>query len=207
MKGLLHRRPSASMIVALLALVVAASGTAIASFGPFKGDKIIKRNSLSGNRLKGHTVSGDQINLSKLGKVPNAVNADVTRYADSAGNAQQLGGVQATGYVRVDCGSQTGQIRGSAYVPASGAFSSTFVNVAGAYNCSGQPVQARRTGPGAYEVKLPGNPAAAAVGSVNVAGGTPHDTVTIVQIGPGDYTVLVGSPTTPADDPFEILVP
>jgi hypothetical protein len=64
------------MVVAVAALVVALGGTASAAFGPFKGDTIIKKHSLSGNRLKNNTITGAQINLSRLGKVPNATNSD-----------------------------------------------------------------------------------------------------------------------------------
>ena len=51
------RIPSASMVVASIALVVAVTGTAIAA-SQVSGDKLIKKNSLSGNRLRQHTVEG-----------------------------------------------------------------------------------------------------------------------------------------------------
>jgi hypothetical protein len=86
------RRPSASMVVALLALIVALGGTAIA--GPtaqlarlVRGDKVLKKHSLSGNRLKNHTITGRQIKLSKLGKVRSAGTADVATTAAHAGSA------------------------------------------------------------------------------------------------------------------------
>jgi hypothetical protein len=78
MKKLLGRRPSASMVVAMLALVVALTGTAYAA-GLVNGDKLIKKNSLSGNRLRNHTITGTQVNLNQLGKVPSAKNADVAK--------------------------------------------------------------------------------------------------------------------------------
>lgn len=86
MKKLL-RKPSASMLVAIIALIVAATGTAIAA-GQVNGDKLIKKNSLSGNRLRAHTVTGQQINLVKLGKVPSASQADSAINAQHALNAQ-----------------------------------------------------------------------------------------------------------------------
>jgi hypothetical protein len=49
------------MAVAVIALVVALGGTAAASFGPFKGDKIVKNRSLSGIRLKKHTITATEI--------------------------------------------------------------------------------------------------------------------------------------------------
>ena len=81
------RMPSASMAVALTALVVAVCGTALAA-ARMSGDKLIKRSSLSGNRLRGHTLSGAQINLRRLGKVPAAAKADSATRALTAITAQ-----------------------------------------------------------------------------------------------------------------------
>ncbi len=90
----LFRRPSASMVVAIIALVVATTGTAIAA-GQVSGDKLIKKNSLSGNRLRKHTVTGTQINLAKLGTVPSASKANSATGAQSAVNAQNATSVQS----------------------------------------------------------------------------------------------------------------
>src|ERR1700733_599928 len=87
MKKFLHRRPSASMVVAMTALVVAASGTAVAATKLVSGDKLIKKGSLSGNRLRNHTLTGTQVKLSKLGKVPAATHADHATNADHATDA------------------------------------------------------------------------------------------------------------------------
>jgi hypothetical protein len=87
------RRPSASMVVASIALVVASTGTAIAA-GQVSGDKLIKKNSLSGNRLRKHTVTGTQINLAKLGTVPIASMAGSATSAQSAVNAQNATSAQ-----------------------------------------------------------------------------------------------------------------
>ncbi len=80
----LLRRPSASMVVAIAALIFAVSGTAAAAGGLLKGDKLIKKGSLSGNRLRKHTITGTQVNLKKLGKVPSAKNADHATTANTA---------------------------------------------------------------------------------------------------------------------------
>lgn len=108
------RRPSASLIVALLALVVAMSGSAVAATRLFNGDRVIRKGTLSGNRLRRHTLTGVQINLNKLGKVPSAAHADqasiavnATNATDAlaatdalnAGNAAQLGGQPASSYL------------------------------------------------------------------------------------------------------------
>lgn len=81
------RRPSASMVVAITALIFAASGTAVAASHLVSGDKLIKKHSLSGSRLRNHTITGNQVNLNKLGKVPSARNADHATSADSATTA------------------------------------------------------------------------------------------------------------------------
>jgi hypothetical protein len=81
-----RRRPSAAMVVAILALVIAASGTAVAARRLVIGDSLIRKDSLSGNRLRNATVTGRQIKLSSLGQVPSARTAD---------NADALGGNKA----------------------------------------------------------------------------------------------------------------
>lgn len=74
-------RPSPAIIVALLALAVASSSGAYAvSLAKQKGDKIIKVDSLSGDRLKTDTVTGNQIKESTLGKVPSSGKADLASH-------------------------------------------------------------------------------------------------------------------------------
>lgn len=71
-----RRRPSAALLVAILALVVAMTGSAIA--GPLKtviDGSSIKKDSIPGDRLVDHTLTGQQIDLGKLGTVPSAANA------------------------------------------------------------------------------------------------------------------------------------
>lgn len=52
---------------------------------------MIKEHSLSGDRLKSHTLTGAEINLSKLGKVPSAATADSATNATNATNATTAG--------------------------------------------------------------------------------------------------------------------
>jgi hypothetical protein len=94
MRSLRARRPSASMVVSLVALVVACSGTAVAATGLVNGDNIIRKGTLSGDRLRRHTLTGRQINLRKLGKVPRAHAADT---AGSAGYAAHAGSAGSAG--------------------------------------------------------------------------------------------------------------
>jgi hypothetical protein len=100
-----------STIIAIIALVIAASGTAVAATKLANGDKLIKKGTLSGNRLRKHTLTGTQINLKKLGTVPNATNANHATSATSAtsaisatsatnaGNAAALNGQPASSYL------------------------------------------------------------------------------------------------------------
>lgn len=128
--------------------------------------------------------------------------------ATNAANALALGGIPASGYTRNDCGSTTGQIKGFAEVPASASFPSTFTKVSLSYNCSGQEVQAKRTGTGEYEVKFIGNPAAIAMGTSNAGTGFPDvNSVSVLGSG-GDWKVAVYNGVAGLiDDQFELLVP
>jgi hypothetical protein len=231
------------MVVAVAALLVALSGTAVAAGHLARGDSLIAKNSLSGNRLRNHTLSGTQINLSKLGKVNSAKKADTATNATNATtaatatnattaatatnattaatatnattaatatNALSLGGIAASGYTRNDCSSVTGQIKGFVLVPASTTFSSTLTNVAGAYNCSGQAVQARRIGVGDYEVKFLGSPVTIALGNiVDPSTITDHAFVSFTQIGAGDFEVLEFNAVLAAaqDRQFSVVTP
>jgi hypothetical protein len=87
MKAVLRRRPSGAMVVAMIALLLAASGTAVAASKLVSGDKVIKKHSLSGNRLRNHTITGTQVNMAKLGKVRSAKHADSASTATNATNA------------------------------------------------------------------------------------------------------------------------
>jgi hypothetical protein len=94
-RQLWSHKPSAAMVVAVVALAVALSGTAIAASGRVSGDKLIKKGSLSGNRLRSRTLTGKQINLDELGTVPAAAQAGT---AANATNAGELGGRQPSAY-------------------------------------------------------------------------------------------------------------
>jgi hypothetical protein len=87
MRHLLRRRPSAAMVVAIVALVVAMSGSAVAASTLVGGNSLIKKNSLSGNRLQNRSVTGSKIKLSTLGTVPSATKATSATTATTAGAA------------------------------------------------------------------------------------------------------------------------
>jgi hypothetical protein len=106
------------MAVAMTALVVSLGGTAFAAKKLVDGNNLIKKGSLSGNRLKKHTLTSTQVNVNRLGKVPSAKAADAAAlatnaahataadsatnagHATTADNATNLGGVAAAAFQR-----------------------------------------------------------------------------------------------------------
>jgi hypothetical protein len=116
MHRLRPRKPSPAMVVAVIALVVALGGTASAAFGPSNGDRLIKKHSLSGNRLRNKAIGAAQIDLKRLGRVPRAAKADTATNAvhatsaTTATNADQLGGSSKSAFqsrVTGTCGAES----------------------------------------------------------------------------------------------------
>lgn len=103
-------RPSPAMVVALLALFVAASGTTYAAV-KINGKDLVNK-SVAGKKLKPDTVKGKQVNEAKLGQVPSAAAADTAASAETANtadtattatmatNATQLGGLGPGAFLR-----------------------------------------------------------------------------------------------------------
>jgi hypothetical protein len=87
MNKVFRRRPSPSMLVATIALIFGASGSAIAANTLVSGDKLIKKHSLSANRLRDFTITRRQVNFSKLGTVPSAKDANFATIAGTATHA------------------------------------------------------------------------------------------------------------------------
>jgi hypothetical protein len=90
METIRSRRPSAAMVVAIIALIVALAGTAYAAQSINGGS--IKKQTIGGGKLKHKTLTGYQINTNKLGIVPSAKRAAATYWAvvnnpGGAGNA------------------------------------------------------------------------------------------------------------------------
>ncbi len=90
MSTLKERRPSAAMVVAVIALIVALAGTAYAAQTINGG--AIKKQTIGAGKLKHKTLTGYQINTAKLGVVPAAQRASHTYWAvvnnpGGAGNA------------------------------------------------------------------------------------------------------------------------
>lgn len=86
MRSVWRRRPSGPLLISVVALIVAASGTAIAAGRLVSGDKLIAKGTLSGDRLRKHTITALELNLAQA-KVPNAAGADHAATAGFAANA------------------------------------------------------------------------------------------------------------------------
>src|ERR1051326_6536080 len=140
------RKPSPAMVVALIALIVALGGTAIAAQNINGG--AIKKQTIGGGKLKQKTLTGFQINTNKLGTVPSARRASHTYWAvvnnpASPGNAARAGASD----------------EGAAAAEGGGAVTVTFpVNISGCANVSARN-NAGTTPPGAGTAQTNTSPA------------------------------------------------
>jgi hypothetical protein len=101
------RRPSAPLVISMVALFAALGGTSYAA-AKITGKEIAKKTitggnvatkTLSGKKMKLNTLGGDQINESKLGPVPNADHATAADTAATAANAETLDGIDSAGFM------------------------------------------------------------------------------------------------------------
>jgi hypothetical protein len=79
MSKLRNRRPSAAMVVAVIALIAALAGTAYAA--KVINGALIQRGTITAGKVKKKTLTGFQINTNKLGVVPSARVATHTYWA------------------------------------------------------------------------------------------------------------------------------
>jgi hypothetical protein len=193
------RRPSAAMIVACLALIVALGGTAVAG-GVLNKKKV---NKIISNRAPGLSVAS-------------AKSADNAANANNANNAANLGG-QPPGAYQAFC--KPGSIKATLIVDTAGFTSPTFVNEPG-FNCF-QPgniatsVQLKKLGGnGAYQVRFVGNAGADNSGSA-VCSPLANDAIVNCRSVPGgtdapgevvfDVTVTNSAGTPINDQSFSLL--
>jgi hypothetical protein len=105
------------MVIALIALFVSLGGVSFGAAVLISGKQIknntvgtkdLKNNDIRGKDIRNNSLTGKDVKESTLGKVPNAA------HADSADNAQQVGGKTAaqlggvTAYARVNGAAATG---------------------------------------------------------------------------------------------------
>jgi hypothetical protein len=221
MKRLLSRRPPAAMIVALIALFVALSGSSYAAVKigardikrGAVGTRAIANDSIRSADIHNAAVSGVDVRDDSLtnadidnatlsaqtaksadtaARATTATSAGTANSAKNADDADKLDGLDSADFTRPACTSQTGALKGTVTIAASPAFSGTFTPVSG-YNCSGESIEARRLSMGRYEVRFNDSPATQAVATAIVTS-IKADMVSVTNQGPGLFTVYVLDP-------------
>jgi hypothetical protein len=164
------------MAVALLALFVALGGSGYAATR-VNGRTIVNR-SISGSKLKHNTLTGAQINESRLGTVPSASDSDFLNGRPASAYVLADGGVAATAREALLLDGQSA----SAFLPASG----TAVNASA---LGGQPASAflGATATAANAAAVQGHPASDFLPAGKVLAAGP------VRLGPGQSATLFSS--------------
>jgi hypothetical protein len=175
------------------------------------------------------SLTGADIDESTLGQVPSAADATHATSADNAANAAALGGRPASEYLR-PCGpgaieGPDGTVKGAATINGA-ALSSTLSTggVFSAFVCTGENVQARRIGPGSYQVvfgdqehsQIIGFPPYASRDLAIATPWSPGRTISALYVGqcavsPPPYIICVPVSVTdlsgtPVDDTFNIAL-
>lgn len=158
MNQLRRLTPSPAMVVACIALIVALGGTSYAAIKLPKnsvGTRQLKNNAVTGVKVKANAIAspkvannsltGADLNEATLGTVPSATNAT---NAASAANANTLGGIPATGFLRST--NQGGGALAGANVSSNGTVNSYFNRFGGA------PTVTHALASGLYTITFPG---------------------------------------------------
>jgi hypothetical protein len=221
-------RPSAALVVAGLALLVAMGGTGYAS-GLVTG-KQVKNSSLTGKDIRDATVSSaDVVGLTKADIAADALDGDVidelrletVGSAHDAANAHELDGMTNADFLHT-AGCQIGKVLGFAHIRGDdGTMPATYTaglsHVSATHNCSGAQVQVRRIAVGQYRVKFLGNPAYLAFAQVrtehdstdaDLCLGLRKETAAGVDLNAFAVTVTTCDGTsTPRDADFSLILP
>jgi hypothetical protein len=173
MRKRLFRRPSASMIAAMLALFIAVGGTATAASlingASLKNHSVaakkLKNKTITGAQVKNDSLTGKQIKESSLGKVPSAAVAD---------NANALGGKSPASFEAANSSALIqGTATGANLLTQSGGFGSVTRTTTGIYVIDTGASAVRK--PLTATISLTNNPgfvaAAPCGGSANNPGG------------------------------------
>jgi hypothetical protein len=94
----LRNRLTFANVVSLLALFVALGGSSYAAISV--SGRNVKNGSLTGKDVRNNSLTGADVNEARLGTVPRATSADSAAKAATADDANALGGVPPSGYVR-----------------------------------------------------------------------------------------------------------
>jgi hypothetical protein len=133
---LFKRRPSAALVVACIALLVALGGTGYAAFNLPRnsvGTKQLKNNAVTTAKIKNGavatskiangTITGSKLILSTIGTVPSAQNAG---HASTADNASSLGGTPASSYAQFGSTLPSGTTETGVWATAAGSSTGGF---------------------------------------------------------------------------------
>lgn len=215
-----RRHLSYANVAATLALLFAMSGGALAA----KHYLVSSPKQISPKVLKSFAASNTTL-FKKLAKSVPVASAESAAHATSANsattaasatsastaatatNALSLGGTPAAGFTHSDCGSETGQIKGYAEVPAVPP-AGKFTSVPG-YSCSGRAPEVEKNGEG-YLVRFPGNPGKALIATVKDIEEAQFAYPIVITTGPGEFAVFMFNPTNPPKTEavgFTALVP
>lgn len=211
------------MIVALIALFVALGGSSYAalkiSAGNIKsgavGSRAIADNSVRSQEIRNATIRGGDVRDDTLtnADIDNTqLQAATAKAATSADNANVLDGLNSTAFARRACGLKNGAIHGYARIIAGAGFSTgyTTADIESPYNCSGQPVEARRIGTGFYEIRFNGNPGGgiAVATSMQAPSMSPSNrNVSLSRTNAGTFVAAIeSSPGVLIDWPFVIVL-
>lgn len=186
-----RRQVSPSLVISILALIVAVGGGSLA-YAALSQKKV---KQITNKQITKRAAKLKVLRAQTAGRADSAGSADTATSATNATNAAQLGGVPAAAFARSDCGSAPGAIKGYAQVSGSGGFSGSFTPVPG-YNCSGGTVEARRLQTGVYEVRFVNSPVTRVIGAGLQVQGTlvPYPPATLVSslnTAPGTFQVAV----------------
>src|SRR4051794_3546984 len=86
----LRPRPTYANVTATLALFIALGGGAYAATANSIGSRQLKKNAVSGLKVRDNSLTGADINESTLGKVPSAAVADTATNATTAAGSSAL---------------------------------------------------------------------------------------------------------------------
>jgi hypothetical protein len=114
-----QKRLSYANVMATIAVFIALGGASYAATKLPKnsvGAKQLKKNAVTGVKVKDGSLAGNDIDASTLGQVPSANHAGSAATATIAANAENLGGVAASSYVKA--GLEPVHIVGQAGEPA-----------------------------------------------------------------------------------------
>ena len=97
----LRRRLTFANVMSVIAVFIALGGAGYAASNLPKnsvGTKQLKKNAVTGDKVKNGSLGGPDVDASTLGQVPSAIHAVSAGTADSAGNANTVGGLSSSAF-------------------------------------------------------------------------------------------------------------